>query len=130
MKRVLKSRTFSRWQRKANLPDDILCAAVDEMERGLIDANLGGGLFKKRVPFPGRGKRGSSRTILATNLSTRWFFIFGFEKNDRENITQQELAFLQSYADKLLHFSDNELNYLITHGEMEEICNAQNEPHH
>ena len=124
MKRVMKSRTFSRWQCKANLPDDTLCSAVDEMERGLIDANLGGGLFKKRVPLPGRGKRGSSRTILATNLNTRWFFIFGFEKNDRENITQQELVFLQLYAEKLLRFSENELNHLVTHGEMEEICNA------
>ena len=124
MKRVMKSRTFSRWQRKANLPDDTLCSAVDEMERGLIDADLGGGLFKKRVPLPGRGKRGSSRTILATNLNTRWFFIFGFEKNDRENITQQELVFLQLYAEKLLRFSENELNHLVTHGEMEEICNA------
>ena len=124
MKRVMKSRTFSRWQRKANLPDDTQCSAVDEMKRGLIDANLGGGLFKKRVPLPGRGKRGSSRTILATNLNTHWFFIFGFEKNDRENITQQELAFLQLYAEKLLRFSENELNHLVTHGEMEEICNA------
>ena len=124
MKRVMKSRTFSRWQHKANLPDDSLCAAVDEMECGLIDANLGGGLYKKRVPLPGRGKRGGSRTILATNLRSQWFFIFGFEKNDRENITQQELVFLQIYADKLLRFSESEINCLIENGEMEEICNA------
>ena len=124
MKRVMKSRTFNRWQRKANLSNEILCAAIDEMERGLIDASLGGGLYKKRVPLPGKGKRGSSRTILATNLNSRWFFIFGFDKNDRENITQQELVFLQTYADKLLHFSDRELDFLITHGELEEICNV------
>ena len=109
---------------KANLPDDSLCAAVDEMERGLIDANLGGGPYKKRVPLPGRGKRGGSRTILATNLRSQWFFIFGFEKNDRENSTQQELVFLQIYADKLLRFSESEINRLIENGVMEEICNA------
>lgn len=111
------------------MPDANLCAAVAEMELGLTGADLGGGLFKKRVPLPGRGKRGSARTILATNLASRWFFIFGFEKNDRENITQQELAFLQMYAGKLLRFSEEELDLLIMHGEMEVICNAQDKPH-
>nr|WP_263469118.1 type II toxin-antitoxin system RelE/ParE family toxin [Stenotrophomonas sp. CFS3442] len=32
------------------------------MEGGLVDADLGGGIFKKRVALPGRGKRGSVRT--------------------------------------------------------------------
>ena len=129
MKRVMKSRAFIRWQRKADLSDSVLCEAIDEMSRGLIDARLGGGLFKKRIPLPSRGKRGGSRTVLATNLNDRWFFIFGFEKNDRENITKQELAFLKAYADKLLNFSDADLNKLIEYGEMEELGNAEKEPH-
>jgi hypothetical protein len=33
------------------------------MQQGLIDADLGGGVIKKRVPLPGRGKSGSTRTL-------------------------------------------------------------------
>jgi hypothetical protein len=61
------TRHFSRWFGKTDLSVEALCRSVDEMERGLIDANLGGGIIKKRVALPGRGKRGSARTLVATN---------------------------------------------------------------
>jgi hypothetical protein len=95
MRRTFKNRHFARWMRKIGLSDSALCEAVAEMAQGLIDADLGGGLVKKRVPLPGRGKRGSTRTLVATNKGSRWFFIFGFEKNERENITPKELVSLQ-----------------------------------
>lgn len=50
------------------------------MERGLIDADLGGGVYKKRIALPGRGKRGITRTLIATNRANRWIFLTGFEK--------------------------------------------------
>ena len=81
MGRVFKTRHFARWTRKSGLSDRALCQAVDEMIAGLIDADLGGGLVKKRVGLPGRGKRGGARTLVATNKRSRWFFVFGFEKN-------------------------------------------------
>ena len=67
MRRVFKTRHFSRWMRKTELTDSALCAAVSEMAAGLIDADLGGGAVKKRVALPGRGKSGSARTLVATN---------------------------------------------------------------
>jgi hypothetical protein len=61
MGRVFKTRYFARWMRKTALTDRALCSAVREMAAGLIDADLGGGVIKKRVALPGRGKRvGSS----------------------------------------------------------------------
>ncbi len=65
---------------KIGLSDELLLNAVDEMERGLIDADLGGGVVKKRVALPNRGKSGSTRTLIATNKNDRWFFMLGFEK--------------------------------------------------
>ncbi|MBI4937422.1 MAG: type II toxin-antitoxin system RelE/ParE family toxin [Nitrosomonadales bacterium] len=79
MKRVFKTRSFSRWMRKSELTDLLLCSAVKEMEHGLVDAHLGGGVVKKRIAIPGRGKSGGARTIVATNHKNRWFFVFGFE---------------------------------------------------
>ena len=67
MRRVFKTRHFSRWMRKTELSDRVLCVAVSEMEKGLIDADLGGSVVKKRIPLPGRGKSGSTRILVATN---------------------------------------------------------------
>ena len=91
MRRVFMTRHFGRWLGKTDLSVEALCRSVEEMERGLIDANLGGGIIKKRVALPGRGKRGSARTLVATNSTNRWFFVFGFEKKDRDNINAKEL---------------------------------------
>lgn len=74
MPRVFCTRSFNRSMRRSALTEGALCRAVDEMRRGLIDANLGGGVFKKRVALPGRGKRGSVRTLIATQRGSHWFF--------------------------------------------------------
>jgi hypothetical protein len=49
VRRVFKTRHFSRWMRKTDLTQEALCLAISEMENGLIDAELGGGVVKKRV---------------------------------------------------------------------------------
>ena len=121
MKRILKTRTFNRWLRKTLLTDTALLKAIDEMEQGLVDADLGGNIYKKRVALPGRGKSGSTRTLIATNRQNRWFFMFGFEKNDKENITQAELAYLQEVAQIFLSYSNEELQLAIVQGEFLEV---------
>ena len=121
MKRILKTRTFNRWLRKTLLTDSALLKAIDEMEQGLVDADLGGNVYKKRVALPGRGKSGSTRTLIATNRQDRWFFMFGFEKNDKENITQAELAYLQEVAQIFLGYSSDELQLAIAKGEFLEV---------
>lgn len=88
---IYKTRHFHRWSRKADLPDQALYRAVVEIRQGLVDADLGGGIIKKRIALPGHGKRGSTRTLLATNRNDRWVFVFGFEKNERANISDNEL---------------------------------------
>ena len=121
MKRILKTRTFNRWLRKTLLTDAALLKAIDEMEQGLVDADLGGNIYKKRVALPGRGKSGSTRTLIATNRQNRWFFMFGFEKNDKENITQAELAYLQEVAQIFLGYSSDELQLALDKGEFLEV---------
>ena len=121
MKRILKTRTFDRWLRKTLLSNTALLKAIAGMERGLVDADLGGNVYKKRVALPGRGKSGSTRTLIATNRQNRWFFMFGFEKNDKENITQAELAYLQEVAQIFLGYSNDELQLAIDKGEFLEV---------
>ena len=78
---IYKTRIFHRWANDEGLTDAAICDAVKEMNNGLFDADLGGGLFKKRIAKQGKGKSGGFRTLLATNRGDKWFFIFGFQKN-------------------------------------------------
>ena len=107
--------------RKARLLDGDLCRAIDEMRRGLIDADLGAYVVKKRVALAGQGKRAGARTIVATKLQGRWFFLFGFSKNERANIDQNELKFLQEIARDLLAFDEQQLQVAVSVGELVEV---------
>lgn len=122
MRRVFKTKPFIRQVKKSEINDEILCDAVEEMSQGLIDADLGHGVFKKRVRLPGRGKRGSARTILATNLFDRWFFIFGYDKNSKANIKETEKVALAEFSELLLSFNEKGLDQALLDGYLLEIC--------
>jgi len=108
--------------RKAGITDAALWLAVDEMAEGLIDADLGGCILKKRVALPGQGKRGGARTIVASRLANRWFFLYGFSKNERSDISKVELKILQEVANELLSFGNVQLTSALTSGEIMEVC--------
>lgn len=119
--RTFKTRVFARWARKESVGDRALLAAVAEMESGLVDARLGGGLFKKRVGLPGGGKRGGARTIVAGNFRDRWIFLYGFTKNERDNIDQKEERDLKRVAGLLLALDQTALERLLDAGELLEV---------
>ena len=119
--RIFKTRHFARWLRKTDISDALLYAAVCEMKNGLIDADLGGGLVKKRIALVGRGKRRSLRTLLATNKNDLWFFVFGFEKNERTNVNTTELKALHMLAADLLKLSSQELNIALENNTLQEM---------
>jgi hypothetical protein len=125
--RVFRTRTFTRWMGKARLTDEDLSQAVVEMAQGLIDADLGGHVVKKRVALAGRGKRGGARTMVATNLADRWFFLYGFGKNERATINRDELKFFQEVAKDFLEFSHQQLQAAIAAGEMTEVGDGDGE---
>lgn len=125
MHRVFKTREFAKWAERSGPADQELCQAVQEMRKGLVDAHLGGGLVKKRVALSGRGKSGGARTLLATNLRSKWFFVFGFAKNEKANINQRELKALQGLASDLLSYNAAQCSALVAAGSLEEICHDQ-----
>ena len=118
---IYKTRYFNKWARKNSLNDLLLRKAVLEIRSGLIDANLGGGVVKKRIALTGRGKRSSTRTLLATNLRNKWIFIFGFEKNEMDNISEKELLTLKMLANDLLGMSAAQIKVAVQEGSLVEI---------
>lgn len=118
---IYKTRHFNKWARKLSLTDKALLRAVYEIQQGLVDADLGGGIIKKRIALPGHGKRGSTRTLLATNRGDRWIFVYGFEKNERANIAKNELEALKLLANDLLTLTDSQINDAAQNGAIVEV---------
>jgi hypothetical protein len=118
---VIKTRHFARWARKSGLSDSLLKMAVLEIQRGLLEGDLGGGIVKKRIALPGRGKRSSTRTLLATNRNDRWFFVFGFEKKERESISENELESLKKLANNLLGLTTAQIAEALEEGALVEV---------
>lgn len=106
---IYKTKVFSRWANEQGLTTLSLCEAVSEMMDGLIDADLGGGLVKKRVSRTGKGKSGGFRILVVTNKGDRWIFVFGFAKNERDNINKKEKLALKKLADQFLSLSPQAL---------------------
>jgi hypothetical protein len=118
---IHKTRHFARWARKSGIPDSLLEIAVHEIQRGLLEADLGGGVVKKRIALPGRGKRNSTRTLLATNKKDKWFYLFGFEKSERVNLSENELDSLKKLAKDLLALTASQIAVALGEGVLVEV---------
>jgi len=119
--RVFKTRWFSRFSRKERLKDETLVAAVRRAEQGLIDADLGGGVVKLRVPRRGEGRSGGYRTLLAFRAKRIAVFLYGFAKSERENIDEDELTTLRELAEGWLAASDEDWDRQVHDGLAQEV---------
>ena len=119
--RAFKIKAFAKWASGEGLSDDALASAVVEMEKGLIDAKLGGQVVKKRIALPGRGKRGSTRTLVAFRQGNKAIFIYGFAKKERTNISDEELRALKMLAKELMSYTTATLTKATKAGELIEI---------
>jgi len=119
--RIFKTRAFGRFARKERLADATLCEAIKRAERGLLDADLGGQVIKQRVARPGQGRSGGYRTLIAYRSKTRAVFMFGFAKNDQDNVSDDELAELKKAAALMLGWSAKEVEALVEGGKWTEV---------
>jgi hypothetical protein len=118
---IYKTRIFARFARKVKLDDTALAGAVADIERGLISADLGGGVIKQRIGRPGGGKSGGFRTIILFRTKTRAIFVYGFEKNARDNIDTAELAEFRRLASRLLTRDDGAIETALEMGALIEV---------
>lgn len=124
MKRVFKTKTFSRWARKI-ISDDALCQAAREIERGVFEVDLGGGLCKKRVALPGQGKSGSSRTLVAKKHKDAIFFLAGREKKQPgADFSDQEVEAAKIIAAGSQAADTIKIDQLLAAEILKEICNV------
>ena len=127
--RIFQNKAFLRFAKKAGIGDAVLCEAIRDAERGLIAADLGGGVIKQRIARPGQGKSGGFRTLIVFRAGARAFFVYGFAKNEMDNIGPDELVALKKLATALLAYDDKAIARVIASGTLTEvICDEKTIP--
>jgi len=119
---VFKTKWFARFARRERIADESLAEAVRRAERGLVDADLGGGVIKQRVARPGQGRSGGYRVLAAYRRKTRAVFLFGFAKSERDNVEDDELATLRDIARSWLEADDKALARAVEDGLIQEVA--------
>lgn len=119
--RVFKNAWFGRFAQKARISDNALRRAVGCAEQGLIDADLGGGVIKQRIARPGGSKAKGFRAVVLYRKGDRAFFVYGFSKNQRGNMREDEEAQFKRAARAILDLSDEQISRLIGKGQLEEV---------
>jgi len=120
-----------KFVRKERVSDVALCRTASEVVAGVFgagEADLGGGLFKKRVARAGSGKSGGYRTIIAYRRpnTQRVLFTYAFAKNAAAALTPQGQATLSRVADAFVVANDQQIATLLAGGDVREVdCDAQ-----
>lgn len=62
--------------------------------------------------------------MLATNLRDRWVFLYGFAKNERDNVDNDELRALKVLAQSYLSMGEETIDRLVEAGELTEVIDG------
>lgn len=125
--RVFRNAWFGRFARKEKISAAALWEAVQRAEKGLIDADLGGGVIKQRIARPGAGRSSGYRSIVIYRKGDKAFFVFGFPKNVLDNIRDDEEEQFKRAAKVTLALTDEQIRLLIEKGQFEEVFNDAKE---
>ena len=119
--RVFKTKWFAQFARRQRIADSSLCEAVRRAQRGLVDADLGGGVIKQRVARPGQGRSGGYRVLVAYRRDARAVFLYGFAKSERDNVSDDELETARDVAKGWLEASVGQLARALEEGLIQEV---------
>lgn len=119
--RLFKTKWFARYALREKIADANLREAISRAGRGLVDADLGGNVIKQRVARAGQGRSGGYRVLIAVRAAHRAVCLFGFAKNERENIGTHELTTLKEIATAWLKADTATIERAIAEGLLVEV---------
>ena len=119
--RIFKNKWFDRFAGKNEISDELLHEAIDRAEKGLIDADLGGGVLKQRIAREGQGKSAGYRTVVFYRKGERAFFMFGFAKSDQDNLSKREQEEYRDAAKPYLGLTDKQISEMLKKGSLIEV---------
>jgi len=106
------TRSFQREAKNIDVSDDDCRKAVQKAENGLIDAVLGAGLIKQRIPRGNQGAARGARAVVFYKRGTLAIFLHMFAKSGKANLTKSELAVYVDFAKELDRLTDVQLQSL------------------
>jgi hypothetical protein len=80
-----------------------------------------GDVYKVRIARPGEGKSGGHRVIVYFRNEFRTFFVYGFSKSDRDNISEKELKRFKEDAKIQFSFTEEQIEARLRNGIFIEI---------
>lgn len=121
---VFKTKTCARRARKLGIADSDLCAAIERAERGAIDADLGGGAIKQRIPRPSSGRSRGFRAIFLFCSDGKAFFVHAYPKSGVDNIDENQLKIYRKAADTMCRLDEEGIAEAMEKGAIVEVrCN-------
>ena len=119
--RIFKNTRFARYAGKEDISDNELKEAVNQLEAGQADANLGGNVYKLRIARPNEGKSGGHRVIVLFRSGEKTFYVYGFAKSERANISEKELRNYKEAAKEYFSLTKEQLEKRIKLGKLIEL---------
>ena len=118
---IYKLKPFARFVRSEAISDESLSEAVERAGRGLVDADLGGGLIKQRVARKGQGRSSGYRVIIAFRAGDFAVFLFGFAKSAQDNLDDRQVNVLRGIAASWLSADAATIKKAVEQGELVEV---------
>jgi hypothetical protein len=119
--RIFVSKAFAKFARQERISTAKLLEVIRDAEAGKIDADYGGNVIKQRIARPNEGKSGGYRSIILFRRGDKAFFVYGFAKNERDNITLSEERGLKELANSVFSYSEAELTNFVHEKSYEEV---------
>ena len=119
--RVFKTKWFTRHATKEGIVDAKLIEAVRLIEKGLVDADYGGGMIKQRIARDGVGKSGGYRSIIAFKSDTRSIFFYFFPKSKKDNLLKDEEKEYREATAIYLSLTDAQITLALEKQELVEV---------
>ncbi|CAI2521111.1 type II toxin-antitoxin system RelE/ParE family toxin [Serratia proteamaculans] len=119
---------FDKFMRKNRIFDQKICVAAQEIMHDRHDGDLGGGVYKKRIPI-NQGKRGGARSVVAFKRGHHQYFVDGWLKNTvkqtgAKEISDDELETYRELAKDFLAMSPEIIQRAVDSGYLREVkCN-------
>lgn len=110
---VYVTKEVSKRAAKGGISDAALSKAVADAEAGLVDATLGNGIIKQRIPGASSGKSRGSRAIIFYVRGKRAIFLHLFAKSAKANLSAAEEEAYRDFAKELARLTDVQFRMLL-----------------
>ena len=119
--RIFKNKWFTKFAKKERISDKKLCDMIKDLENGVIDVDYGNGVIKQRLARQNQGKSGGYRCIILFRIKERAFFMYGFPKNERDNISPEDEQVFKDLSHQMFCFSDEDIELMLGSGVLVEV---------